>query len=74
MVKKARIAFLEDDSTYAGLIVEWLSSAGFEVKLFTLSLDFLRNFSDAQYDLCLVCIRDRGKHCANRRRFAHLHG
>jgi len=53
LVKKARIAFLEDDSTYAGLIIEWLSSAGYEVKHFTLSLDFLRNFSDAQYDLCL---------------------
>ncbi len=52
-VKKVKIAFLEDDLAYAELISDWLKQANYEVKHFVTGMDFLKNFSDAQYDLCL---------------------
>jgi two-component system response regulator RegX3 len=51
--KKPRIAFLEDDLAYAETILEWFNEAGFEVNHFVTGLDFLRKFSNSQYDLCL---------------------
>ncbi|HOY69406.1 MAG TPA: response regulator transcription factor [Methylotenera sp.] len=52
-VKKAKIAFLEDDVHYAAQIIEWLKQANYEVGHFITGMDFLKNFSDAQYDLCI---------------------
>jgi two-component system response regulator RegX3 len=51
--KKPRVAFLEDDLAYAETILEWFNEAGFEVDHFVTGLDFLRKFSNAQYDLCI---------------------
>lgn len=51
--KKQKIAFLEDDLAYAETILEWLLEANFEVDHFVTGLDFLRKFSNSQYDLCI---------------------
>jgi DNA-binding response OmpR family regulator len=51
--KKNKIAFLEDDLAYAETIIEWFSEANFEVDHFVKGVDFLRNFSNLQYDLCV---------------------
>ena len=51
--KKPKIAFLEDDLAYAESIIEWLDEAGYEVDHFVTGLDFLRKFSNVQYDLCI---------------------
>ena len=51
--KKNKIAFLEDDIAYAETIIEWFSEANFEVDHFITGLDFLRKFSNLQYDLCV---------------------
>ncbi|ADI29931.1 response regulator transcription factor [Methylotenera versatilis] len=51
--KKPKVAFLEDDLAYAETILEWFNEAGFEVDHFVTGLDFLRKFSNSQYDLCL---------------------
>ena len=48
-----KIAFLEDDLVYAEQILEWLRQASFEVTHFSSGMDFLKSFSDAQYDLCI---------------------
>jgi DNA-binding response OmpR family regulator len=51
--KKPKIAFLEDDLAYAESILEWLGEAGYDVDHFVTGLDFLRKFSNVQYDLCI---------------------
>lgn len=51
--KKVKIAFLEDDVHYAAQVIEWLNQANYEVSHFVTGMDFLKNFSDAQYDLCI---------------------
>lgn len=51
--KKPKIAFLEDDLAYAETVLEWFSEADYEVDHFVTGLDFLRKFSNAQYDLCI---------------------
>ncbi|MDZ4142439.1 MAG: response regulator transcription factor [Methylotenera sp.] len=51
--KQTKVALLEDDLAYAETIIEWLNDAGFEVDHFVMGLDFLRKFSNAQYDLCV---------------------
>ncbi|MGB4812035.1 MAG: response regulator transcription factor [Methylophilaceae bacterium] len=51
--KKVSIAFLDDDFTYAEQILEWLNLADYEVTHFSTGMDFLKNFSDAKYDLCI---------------------
>jgi two-component system response regulator RegX3 len=51
--KKPKVAFLEDDLAYAETILEWFNEAGFDVDHFVTGLDFLRKFSNSQYDLCL---------------------
>ncbi len=51
--KKPKIAFLEDDLAYAETIREWFADAGYEVDHFVTGLDFLRKFSNMQYDLCI---------------------
>ncbi|NOS97570.1 MAG: response regulator transcription factor [Methylotenera sp.] len=48
-----KIALLEDDLAYAETIIEWLHAADFEVDHFVTGLDFLRKFSNSQYDLCI---------------------
>jgi len=51
--KKPKIAFLEDDLAYAESILEWFGDAGYDVNHFVTGLDFLRKFSNVQYDLCI---------------------
>lgn len=51
--KKPKIAFLEDDLAYAESMLEWFGEAGYDVDHFVTGLDFLRKFSNVQYDLCI---------------------
>jgi DNA-binding response OmpR family regulator len=53
MHKKLKIALLEDDLAYAETIREWFDEASYEVDHFVMGLDFLRKFSNSQYDLCI---------------------
>ena len=48
-----KIALLEDDSTFAELVREWLQEAGFEVDHFKTGLDFVRKYPHEHYDLCV---------------------
>ena len=48
-----KIALLEDDMAFAEMMQVWLKDAGFEVDHFKNGLDFLRKFSNTQYDLCI---------------------
>ena len=48
-----KIALLEDDLAFAEMLQEWLVEANFEVDHFKTGLDFLRHFSNTQYDLCI---------------------
>jgi DNA-binding response OmpR family regulator len=48
-----KIALLEDDLAYAGIVIEWLEGAGFQVDHFTCGLDFIRKCPDEHYDLCI---------------------
>lgn len=48
-----KIALLEDDLTYAELVVDWLQEAGYEVDHFKTGLDFVRKYPHAHYDVCI---------------------
>jgi DNA-binding response OmpR family regulator len=48
-----KIALLEDDATFAELVIEWLQEAGFEVDHFKTGLDFVRKYPHEHYDLCV---------------------
>ncbi len=48
-----KIALLEDNLEFAETVIEWLEEASFEVTHFKTGLDFLRQFSHTQYDLCI---------------------
>lgn len=48
-----KIALLEDDSTFAELVIEWLQEAGFKVDHFKTGLDFVRKYPHEHYDLCV---------------------
>jgi DNA-binding response OmpR family regulator len=48
-----KIALLEDDATFAELVIEWLQEAGFEVDHFKTGLDFVRRYPHEHYDLCV---------------------
>jgi DNA-binding response OmpR family regulator len=48
-----KIALLEDDLAYAGIVIEWLEGAGFQVDHFTCGLDFIRKYPHEHYDLCI---------------------
>ncbi|PPC83223.1 MAG: DNA-binding response regulator [Methylotenera sp.] len=48
-----KIALLEDDLAFAEILIEWLQDAGFDVDYFETGIDFLRQFSHEQYDLCI---------------------
>jgi two-component system response regulator RegX3 len=48
-----KLAFLEDDASFAATIIEWLEHAGHEVAWFTRGRDCIRALSDERYDLCL---------------------
>lgn len=48
-----RVALLEDDLAFAETVVEWLQEANFEVEHFKTGVDFLRQFTNQQYDLCI---------------------
>jgi DNA-binding response OmpR family regulator len=48
-----KIALLEDDLAYAETFQEWMQEANYEVDHFVTGLDFLRKFSNSQYDLCI---------------------
>lgn len=48
-----KIALLEDDLAFAEILIEWLQEAEFEVDHFKNGIDFLRQFSHEQYDLCI---------------------
>jgi DNA-binding response OmpR family regulator len=52
-LKKIKIAFLEDDVVYATQVIDWLKQCHYDVHHFVTGMDFLKSFSDAQYDLCL---------------------
>ncbi len=53
VAKRMKVAFLEDDLVFAETIQEWLHEANFDVDHFGTGLDFLRNFPNSQYDLCI---------------------
>jgi len=48
-----KIALLEDDLAFAEVLIDWLQQDNFEVDHFKTGLDFLRQFSHEQYDLCV---------------------
>lgn len=48
-----KIALLEDDVSFAEMVIEWLQDASFEVDHFKTGLDFVRRYSHTQYDLCV---------------------
>lgn len=48
-----KIALLEDDPTFAALVIEWLQEAGFKVDHFKAGLDFVRKYPHEHYDLCV---------------------
>lgn len=56
-LKRIKIAFLEDDLAYATQVIDWLKQCHYEVHHFVTGMDFLKNFSDAQYDLCLFDLK-----------------
>jgi DNA-binding response OmpR family regulator len=53
VAKRIKIAFLEDDLAFAETIQEWMHEADFDVNHFGTGVDFLRNFPNSQYDLCI---------------------
>jgi len=48
-----KIALLEDDLAYAETFKQWLQEADFEVNHFVRGLDFLKEFPDSKYNLCI---------------------
>lgn len=48
-----KIALLEDDQSFAEMVIEWLKDAGFDVDHFKTGLDFVRRYSHTHYDLCV---------------------
>lgn len=48
-----KIALLEDDPIFAEMVTEWLEDAGYEVTHFENGLDFIRNYVNDSYDLCV---------------------
>lgn len=48
-----KIAFLEDDATFAANIIEWLEQAGHAVTWFRAGRECIRALSDERFDLCL---------------------
>lgn len=50
---KMKIALLEDDINFANTVTAWLSEAGFGVVHFRSGLEFLRDFPQSYFDLCI---------------------
>lgn len=48
-----KIALLEDDQIFAEVVKDWLHDAGYEVVHFKNGLDFIRQFVNDSYDLCI---------------------
>lgn len=48
-----KIAFLEDDSSFAANIIEWLEQVGHAVTWFRSGRECIRALSDERFDLCL---------------------
>lgn len=48
-----KIAFLEDDSSFAPTVVEWLRESGHDVEWFRTGRDCLRAMAETRFDLCL---------------------
>lgn len=50
---KMKIALLEDDINFANTVTAWLNEAGFGVVHFRSGLEFLRDFPQSYFDLCI---------------------
>lgn len=50
---KMKIALLEDDVNFANTVTAWLNEAGFDVTHFRSGLEFLRDFPQSYFDLCI---------------------
>lgn len=48
-----KIAFLEDDASFAANIIDWLEQVGHTVSWFRTGRECIRALSEARYDLCL---------------------
>ena len=48
-----RIAFLEDDASFAPSVVQWLQEAGHEVEWFRSGRECLRAMAETRFDLCM---------------------
>lgn len=48
-----RIAFLEDDASFAPSVVAWLKEAGHEVEWFRSGRECLRAMAETRFDMCL---------------------
>ncbi|MBH1962019.1 MAG: response regulator, partial [Rhodocyclales bacterium] len=48
-----RIAVLEDDKSFADLVISWLEQAGYTVAWFSTGHKFLQALHDARYDLLI---------------------
>jgi DNA-binding response OmpR family regulator len=49
-----KIALLEDDTSFAPMVVEWLTEAGHDVEWHRTGRDYIRALSDQRYDICIL--------------------
>mgnify|MGYP001290718322 CR=1 FL=1 len=56
MTQKVRILLVEDDINLGFLLVDYLESQGFDVKIYNDGLSGLKGFQNGQFDLCIVDI------------------
>jgi DNA-binding response OmpR family regulator len=56
MEQKVKILLVEDDVNLGFLLVDYLESQGFEVKIYNDGLAGLKGFQNAKYDICIVDI------------------
>jgi two-component system response regulator RegX3 len=51
---RMKIAFLEDDASFAPMVVDWLTDVGHHIDWFRTGRDFIRALSDERYDICIL--------------------
>lgn len=56
MIQKTKILLVEDDINLGFLLVDYLESQGFDVKLYNDGLSGLKGFQNSQFDICIVDI------------------
>ncbi len=56
MIQKTRILLVEDDINLGFLLVDYLESQKFDVKLYNDGLSGLKGFQNGQFDICIVDI------------------